>query len=303
MATFSRILCPTDFSENSAHAVRLADQIAGWYGASLTLQHVFLPLFVSVPGLPEVAEPLPDEEAGQLAERVREFAGRVGAAGPGVSVVVDAGRPSDEILLRVGRDRPDLLVMGTHGESGFRHLVLGSVTEKVLRQVSCPVLTVPPHATAATAAPFQRIVCAVDFSEWSLAALDLAVTLAEPNRATIIAVHAVEWPWPEPPAPTFDDLPAPQAEALREYRRYITDRAAHRLTEVANQAVAGRCELKTEVLHGKPHVELLRAAQWHGADLVVLGVHGRSTLDVAVFGSTTNQVVRHAECPVLTVRR
>lgn len=302
MATFSRLLCPIDFSDTSARALRYADEISSWYGASLTVQHVFLPLFVSVPGLPEVAEPLPEVEAARLSAETTAFAARAGARSPAPRVVVDAGRPADEILARASREKPDLVVMGTHGEGGFRHLVLGSVTEKVLRQLPCPVLTVPPHVHG-TSMPFRRIICAVDFSEWSLAALDLAATLAQPNGATLVAVHAIEWPWHEPPAPAFDDLPKPQAEALKEYRRYVTDRAHHRLSASVSDVVGDRCEVVTEVVHGKPHVELLRSAQSHGADLVALGVHGRSAIDVAVFGSTTNQVVRHAECPVLTVRR
>ena len=76
------------------------------------------------------------------------------------------------ILDRAASLPADLIVMGTHGAGGFQHLVLGSVTEKVLRQAACPVLTVPPRAQATSRLPFSRLLCAVDFSDVSLAALD-----------------------------------------------------------------------------------------------------------------------------------
>ena len=302
MTAFTRILCPIDFSDTSAHALSYADAIAGWYGAALTVQHVYLPLTVGVPGMPDVVEQISDEDRTRLTADVLAFAHR--AATPPPQVVIDSGRPADEIVARTMRDRPDLLVIGTHGASGFRHLVLGSVTEKVLRQVACPVLTVPPRAdTTALALPFRRILCAVDFSEWSLAALDLAVQLAAPSQATVIAVHVIEWPWHEPPEPDFAHLPEPQATALRAYRTTVTENARGRLAAAVQGVVGQRGHAETLIVHGKPHEWLLQIAGDRGADLIVLGVHGRSTLDVTLFGSTTNQVVRHAQCPVLTVRR
>ena len=304
MPVFDRILCPIDFSETSSRAVTYADACAAWYHAELTLEHVYLPMTVGVPGLPEVVEQVSDDEQARITAEARRFAMEAGCAAPGPAVVVDCGRPADEIAARVQRDRPNLLVIGTHGTSGFRHLVLGSVTEKVLRQVACPVLTVPPHVRLPAAPlPFRRIVCAVDFSEWSLAALDLAAQLAAPVDATLIAVHAIEWPWPEPPAPDFEHLPAPQAEALREYRRTATENATGRLAAAVQGVIARRTNVESLVEHGKGYERILAVARDRAADLIVLGVHGRSTLDVALFGSTANQVVRHADCPVLTVKR
>jgi universal stress protein A len=63
------------------------------------------------------------------------------------------------------------------------------------------------------------------------------------------------------------------------------------------------CEPSTHLTHGKPYEQVLGFAGDHGVDLIVIGVHGRNALDVALFGSTTNQVIRGATCPVLTLRR
>ncbi|MEQ1908171.1 MAG: universal stress protein [Vicinamibacterales bacterium] len=302
MSTFTRILCPVDLSETSGHAVTLAAALSARSGAQLTLHYVYVPMFVPVPGLPIPGDRIPADEVARVIDEVRIFATAAGGP-PGTPVTVDVGHPAAEILARAERDKSDLIVMGTHGASGFTRLVLGSVTEKVLRQAPCPVLTVPPGAPATSHLPFRHIVCAVDFADWSMAALNVAVSLAQESGARITAVHAIEWPWPEPPAPIFSDIPKAQADALFEFRRYTSDRAGSRLADAVRDVVGGRCDADTEVVNGKGHVEVVRAASSRQADLIVIGMHGRSPLDLAIFGSTTNQVVRHAACPVLTVRR
>ena len=302
MPSFQRILCPVDLSDTSGHAVSHASALAAWARAELTLQYVYVPMFMPVPALPIPGDRVPEGELPRVTEEVRAFAAAAGSPA-GAPVLVDVGRPADQILARAVRSRTDLIVIGTHGAGGFTHLVLGSVAEKVLRQAPCPVLTVPPLAQTTSSMPYKRIVCAVDFSEWSTAALDLAASLACEGNAALTAVHVIEWPWPEPPAPMFTDLPPAQVEALLELRRYTSDRAASRLHDTVRDVVGGRCEVSSEVVYGKPHVELVRVASARPADLIVLGVHGRGVLDLAVFGSTANQVVRHATCPVLTVRR
>ena len=108
----------------------------------------------------------------------------------------------------------DLIVMGTHGRGGFQHLVLGSVTERVLRRAVCPVLTVPPRAQSTSRLTFRRLLCAIDFSESSMAALRFALSLAQESEARLTMLHVLEWPWEEPPPPRLEELPVEQAAAL-----------------------------------------------------------------------------------------
>jgi nucleotide-binding universal stress UspA family protein len=301
MVPIKRVLCAVDFSDTSQHAIEHALAIARWYKASITALHVYTPLFVPVPGLPA-----PEDRASSLElERVRTetaacFAGPV-ANGVTVNVIVEAGQPARHILDRAAALDADVIVMGTHGASGFEHLVLGSVTEKVLRKAPCPVLTVPPLARATSKLPFQRLICAVDFSDSSLAALDLAFSLAHESASSVTIVHVIEWPWAEPPPPSPEELPPEQAAALAEFRRYLETSARGRLNGLC-EAVPDRCGISTRVVHGKSYVEILRLAGTESADLIVMGVHGRSAADLMMFGSTTNQVVRRATCPVLTLR-
>jgi nucleotide-binding universal stress UspA family protein len=298
-----RILCPVDFSEVSRHAIDHAVAIARWYKASITALHVCSPMFMPVPGLAA-----PDQRETE-AERERVHAEALAcfesarASGVAVDVLIVIGPAAREILDRAAALPANLIVMGTHGTSGFEHLVLGSVTEKVLRKAPCPVLTVPPRAEATSGPPFRRVLCAVDFSDWSLTALELAFSLARESNAGVTIVHVIEWPWHEPPPPQLSDMPPEQAAALADYRRYLEQSATARMKALTSDAVPGRCATTLRVVHGKSYVEILRVAAEDHADLIVTGVHGRNAIDLMLFGSTTNQLVRRATCPVLTLRQ
>jgi nucleotide-binding universal stress UspA family protein len=298
----ARILCPTDFSEASTHAVDLAVTMASRYKARIAAVHV-VDAGVVVPefGLSTVAS---IDEAGLSALRRKTEAELSAAsrAGIGIDVFVDVGSPAARILDRAAMLPADLIVMGTHGKGGFQHLVLGSVTERVLRKAVCPVLTVPPHAHATSRLPFRRVLCAIDFSESSMAALQFAISLAEETEATLTMVHVLEWPWEEPPSPRPEDLPVEQGAALAEFRRYREKMAAMRLEALVPAANRLLQPPATRLRSGKPHVQILDVADDEGSDLIVIGVHGRNPFDMTLFGSTANQVVRRASCPVLTLR-
>jgi len=301
-----QILCPVDFSDASAHAVAQAAALARWYGARITALHVDTAAEARIEALPYAEVPartLDPAEQERLQNRLATFCLAATAAGLAVDARVIPGHPVAAILDEAASLPADLIVMGTHGVSGFRHLVLGSVTEKVLRRASCPVLTVPPPAHAASTLPFKQVLCAVDFSDPSLEAVRFAGSLASQAGARLVLMHVLEWPWHEPPAPRLVDLPPAQAAALAEYRRYVEATATARLESVASSDVPPGTTTVVHVGHGKPYEQLLEAARKEGADLIVLGVHGRSALDLGVFGSTANQLVRGATCPVLTVRR
>jgi nucleotide-binding universal stress UspA family protein len=169
MARIERILCPVDFSEGSRHAVDLALAIARWYNATVTALHVSPPIALA-PYIDPLVHPLPlvrrpedlENMRLQLALFVEQESGDFS-----ITSVVTEGNIAGEIVRSAEKTRADLVIMGTHGRSGFQRLMLGSVTESVLRHASCPVLTVPPRAPdAVPVGPrlLRRILCAVDFS-------------------------------------------------------------------------------------------------------------------------------------------
>jgi nucleotide-binding universal stress UspA family protein len=299
MITVSRILCPVDFSDHSRRALEHAALLARWYGASIRVLHVHT--FVPPPPsrLPGWARPrLTDEERAHYLKEMRDLAAPALGSGaePGLSLV--EGDPIVEILETAAAERADLIVMGTHGRGGFQRLVLGSLTEKVLRRASCPVLTVPPRAAGPEGAErpaFGRILCPVDFSEASLTALEYALALARESRARITLLHAIEG--------LAEAEPLERAgSTVAEWLRFQEERARRRLEELVPAGARDWCEPEVAVAIGRAHREILRAAEAGRAELIVMGVLGRGALDLALFGSTTQQVVRQAGCPVLTVR-
>jgi nucleotide-binding universal stress UspA family protein len=185
--------------------------------------------------------------------------------------------------------------MGTHGTSGFRRLVLGSVTEQVLRSSRCAVVTVPAAANRRTVEPmaFRTVVCAIDFSDSSTRALEYAVSVVRKAGGRLVLAHVLEWfaeereePVVGSPTTTF---PTSEEDARSQLEALLTSDAR-------------TCHPELIVGYGAAHAELLRVVRERQADLIVLGVQGRNVLDRTLFGSTTQRVVREASCLVLTVR-
>jgi len=211
--------------------------------------------------------------------------------------VVEAPNVYGEILAQAGQLDADLIVMGTHGRTGFQRLFLGSVTEKVLRTARQPVMTVgSPSGARDAASSFKRILCGVDFSACSIAALRYAMSLAEGAKAHVTAVNIVEW------LPVgYGSLVGPGAD-LTGYQTVLEAAAHDRLHNVIAGLPVNGVLVDETVTSGKPHHEILRLAAEQGSDLIVLGIHGRNPVDRMMFGSTAEPVARRATCPVLTVR-
>ena len=297
MVTFSRILCPVDFSEFSGHALDHAVGIARWYGARVTALCVLPPIPAFGPPAGDGLYPPMAYTAGdlqQFRDELQAFAGAHGVAALDTEVV--QGSVTAEIL-RVASDLPaDLIVLGTHGRSGFERVMLGSVAEKILRKASCPVLTVPPRApdVVPVDTPFSRVLCAVDFSPASIRALALAQSLAGEAGAKLSVLNVLE------PVSVFEPVVATGADAgavSADQRRDVRQRL-ERLIGDDTRAFADVAEV---VAAGKAYQEILRVAQEQRSDLLVLGAHGGG-LGLPTFGSTAAHVVRAAGCPVLTVR-
>jgi nucleotide-binding universal stress UspA family protein len=143
------ILCPVDFSEGSEHALRYATAFASAYDATLVLLHVvelpFLPSY-STAGVPDLS--LPVEQIQEECEsRLQDLVEEQKKVYPRIEGRVVVGAPFVEIIRQARESNVDLLVVGTHGRTGLKHMLIGSVAEKVVRKAPCPVLTVkhPEH--------------------------------------------------------------------------------------------------------------------------------------------------------------
>ena len=294
--SIERILCPIDFSDISRHALEHAAAIAKWYEARLTMQYVF----VSVPTVDVPPVVLEDEDRARLIARMREFACTVPRDVPVDCQVQEAGLVHDAIVRQVDATKADMLVLGTHGRSGFQRLFLGSVTEKVMRKVKCPTLVVPPRAPDIELdAPvaFHRILCPIDLSESSLAALEYAITMAEESDAQLTVLHVTELPAALTQEPFVVDV------ELSRVREAAVNDARRKLEQLIPEGARAYCTVDTAVVEGRAYREILRQAAENKTDLIVMGVHGRGALDLLLFGSTTHHVIRASICPVLIVRQ
>jgi nucleotide-binding universal stress UspA family protein len=188
----------------------------------------------------------------------------------------------------------DLLVVGTHGRTGARKLLMGSIAEKIFRQAACPVLSIGPNVSCKHAGEirFHSILLATDFGEESLASLRYAFSLAEETQAQLTLLHVVE----QPAAGIID-------------REAVTESVTRRLKELVPPEAEAWCHVECVVEFGQqfalPAPRILEIAKDKAADLIILGVRSthRAVSTVTHLAHTTAQhIVAHATCPVLTVR-
>src|SRR5262245_9796774 len=259
------ILWPTDFSDDSRHAFDHAVAIAKWYSARIVALHARSHAMAMVgtgPAWPG------DDAAGDEEEHLRNEIARAAALGVDVTSALTK-TPAAAAIVGYAWNHPiDLIVIGTHGASGFEHLILGSVTEKVLRKASRPVLTVPPRARATSVLPFKRIVCPVDFSSSSLAALRAALSFAHQGGAELTLMHVLE-------EPDEDELFVARSYDVHRHRALREQEIMTYLTSLVPDAVRALRPPNFRLARGKPYPEILNVAEAENADLIVMGVQGR----------------------------
>jgi nucleotide-binding universal stress UspA family protein len=280
------ILFATDFSSTSTGALRFSLGIARWYGSKILAVHAVTPephYSVPLEPLPLELDPMWQQANKKMAEC--EAAGTFGDVPH--ETIVEHGQPW-EVVARVMRRQPtDLLLLGTHGRTGIRRLVLGSQAEIIFRRATCPVLTVGPHVHTAPADTWKpsTIVFPTDFSEASLHAFPYALSFAEETQATLILMHFMALV----PRDSEDDAEAGAREALE---KLIPADAVHWfLPEFVVQT-------------DFPAPGILQLAEERKADLIVMGVRKRALPGASAHlpWATASEVVSRAPCPVLTVR-
>ena len=240
------------------------------------------PVFeVTAPFGPLGAPPLMQKERDVEEQRadLRQFMGPAAGTSP-TEIVVERGDACSEILQQAIDRKADLIVMGTHGRTGLRHVLLGSVAEKIIRNASCPILVVPPHAADVggdASAVFKRIVYATDFSKPSTAALTCALALAQEADARLTLLHAIEFP-----------------QALARHHRCRREQRSTNCMPSPKPSTCGACACWCRLRRGciarwRPgSVRVNRLARFctspteEQADLIVMGVQGRGTVDLMV---------------------
>jgi nucleotide-binding universal stress UspA family protein len=293
MVDVKKILCPTDFSEFSAWALELALRLAKWYESEITVMHVVPRVLMHPEYFPYMQEPvLPSPDVRKQAqEELDRFTEKARKADIPTTARLEEGDSVEEILACASELPADLVVMGTHGRRGFERLVLGSVTVKVMRKGVCPLLTVssePRGLGASKEGIFKKILCPVDFSTPSVKALEYALSLAQEADGCLILLHVVESLF--------------EGEGTTDLRSNLEREAFEKMKAAIPADATNWCQPEEIVLTGRPYQQILNLAGEREVDLIVMGIHGRSAVDLMLFGSTTNHVIRQAPCPVLTIR-
>jgi nucleotide-binding universal stress UspA family protein len=296
MVSIKRVVCPLDFAEYSRHALAAAVAIARAFEARLIALHVLTswPAVDAIPSLAGDARSLKAVDADALRRVLEDFtktaAGRVDL----VTRVDEAPDVHRQILAEAGSSKADLLVLGTHGRSGFERAVLGSITEKLLRKARCPVMVVPrpcEKSNLGGAVHLRRVLCGVDFSTGSERALTYAMSMAKRAAGQLTLLHVVE------AAPGLLEGDGVELGAFR----VATEGARAHLSTLIPDSLRSLCVVDTMVSEGRPSREILRVASECEADLIVMGVEGRGAMERLMFGSNTDRVIREAVCPVLAV--
>lgn len=275
MLSLHRIVFPTDFSACAEHAFSHAAWLAAATGAELHALHVRLPSYYGAAEEPETPALVPEAAP----EEVRL-----------VQATLAADSAQEGITAYAREHDVDLIVMGTHGRTGVRRLVMGSVAEAVVRTAPCPVMTVPEQASAG---PVARILVPVDFSSFAHPALAHAKALAALHGASLDVLHVVQ-ETTVPVAYGLDPVVLATPEVMARTQAALADL----VTRVPGPDVPVECH----VVGGYAGTEILRFAEERPAGLIVMSTHGATGLEHFLLGSVTEKIVRRARCPVFTVR-
>jgi len=284
---FSRILHPTDFSESAQCALRVAAFMAVSNRAELRIFHARV-LHAEDPSRegPGLARVLDDARFYAKAWLEHDPEGRFDVSAEEARAVDAYEALSDEI----DRRTPDLIVMGTHGRSGLDRLLMGSLTDKMLRHAPCDVMTVRSDARLPVPGRgLERLLVPVDFSAPSKRALEAAKTLGELTGARAVVMHVMGTVVPAHYAASVDSSyeldPLLLSAAERTLRAWTTGR-----------------DVDLALSEGLASVEIPRLATEREVDLIVMGTRGLTGLEHVLVGSVTERVCRTATVPVLVVK-
>jgi nucleotide-binding universal stress UspA family protein len=272
------ILFTTEFSDRDKSAFEASCQLALKSNARLIILHVQDPRFEAQS---KANRKEPSVEFSRYIPKDLEI---------NFEHAVMVGDPPEKILAVAESENVDLIVLGTHGRSGLSRAFAGSVAEKVMRNSETPVMTVRESGANQFRNSTPRILVPVDFSVYGYAAVDYSTKLALAIGGELSIVYvdvATNFTAPE--------LPSGQLETSHEKKTLWKQ-----LTKFipSNDRVA----FSHELLTGEPASAINDYANSHHFDFIVIGTHGRSGLRRVIIGSVAESVVRHSNCPVISVK-
>jgi len=282
---FSHVLVAIDFSQSSEKALRHGVAIAQHYGADFYLSHVVASLGYTLAGGEAVAL----AEAAALKDALRRETELVESGALACvphHLIVSQGEIWKELQQIVQKQKIDLIVLGTHGRTGLRKLVMGSVAEQIFRHASCPVLTVGPFAgNPSTNLKLRHVLCCTDLAPESALGAQYAISVAREHGAQLTLLHILE----------------PRQQEIPDRVRVLSGLEQ----EMRKQVPEGVClpyEPNFRIETGPIVETILEVADDLVADLIVMGLHAAHGLAEHLRWRHAYPVICQAPCPVLTVR-
>ena len=239
-------------------------------------------------------------------------------------IVVGKGDPADEICRLALREDIDLVITATHGKSGIKRLLIGSVTEKLMKTVHCPILVLRSQEhkfipVSDYKMKLRKVLVGCDFSPDSKLAFDYGISLAQEFQAELYLAHAVK-PTEHIELKSSDyiniipgdyvhwrtsdyfEMQKKVTQENQEKIKTLRSRLERQLYYMVPEECKNWCDPHTILLAGEPYKELIKYAEEQEIDMIVLGIRGHTLLEKLLVGSTTDRAIRQAPCPVLAVR-
>ena len=281
--TLKNILFATDFEALASRALQFAVALANRYDAKLYATHV-IPQTAYAYAHPESIDRILKEAYDYAGYELNQIIGPLKHRGCSCEALLADGDPGEIITALAESHEADLIVLGTGSRGGLGKLLLGSVAEEVIREASCPVLTIGPHVRTDPCAGFQSIICAADFSPGSARAAGLTLLLAQEYNAHLMLVHVVEG-------------------MLKDAPHLAIELSERRLRQLLPPEIELQHEAEVLVEIGPVAECILSITNELSADLIAMGARGVGAFakTASHFGSIAHKIVSLAACPVMTV--
>ncbi|MBA3010449.1 MAG: universal stress protein [Proteobacteria bacterium] len=319
-----KIMCAIDFSDYSHHILSYGRALASEFEATLYVCHI-LPdmVMLSSHGQAYIASNKLAEE--RLENAKSALGDLIKKHGLNAQTIVSQGHAADEITQIVRKKNIELVIAATHGGSGIKRFLIGSVTDRLVKTLTCPLLVLRaqenhPSFPDVFRVPLERILVGCDFSPESGLAFEYGLSLAQEFQAELHLVHVIK-PEKHIELTTSDYMKIQEGDFLGwnrsdflalqqkatdeewERRSRFLSRIERQLSQMVPEESRNWCTPVTALLEGQAYAELIQYAQIKKIDMMVLGIHGHSLLEQFLVGSTTDRVISRSTCPVLAVRK
>jgi nucleotide-binding universal stress UspA family protein len=224
-----------------------------------------------------------------------------------VDTAIRSGSPvADEILAIAKGIESALIVMASHGRSGIKRMMVGSVTAQVVRSTLCPVVVVRAHEgrrSPAPGSPVDRLLVALDGSPFAEEALSAARAVFGASGLTLHLLRVVETPVRTMGAyDVLDESSLAAYSALETYLESARDDAASYLDRISSSLAGEDNRVTWQVAEGRASAEIIQSAEQRDTGLIVMSTHGRTGLGRMVLGSVADQVLHASRLPLMLVR-